>query len=813
MGDVTRYTEGNREYAITGLEAKADAVRGAARSVDEKLDALRTAIVTALDEFRGPHSAHAAERHNEAADAAFSLYQSLSLTATYLSAFPGSIPPSSYIGDAYAAQRAGTQVAVPDGDGAVSAVPADLRGYADVATAQGGTFAGLAQTVSYDGLRAEVTYPRGLTPDERQTRIDDGADPTTLDGVTVPVTEPYPVRDLISISPPSDQASTARTKAEAAAELVLAVADAFEQADETTLDLLASNPELAAYLVPGLAPDHMAGDTVLAVLLAHLDEISGGDGEIDQNDLIDAAEDGDLPELAQAAAQYLLDNPTLLTLLATGSTGTGDGNGIAPILDQGGISLSEEDITIYLEANEHLRTLYEAGWEHFDEDGDGVIDGETLFVLEEHADDLDLPDGAAEAFAFFAEHPQLAASFTGGGAARTYSLDALIARLVNGQAYVHDPEAAQDFTATLPVPTDGSEGLPIDLVRDDGFRALANSALIGAGTDLTETQQVISHLPETQNALRNELITAFYDTLAQRADAVFAGAAGATPGDPTSAGHGGANWLIFAPWASNGVHDVISGDFLYGLPPMGVRQAAADGNQWIFDDITARYAAFVEMYEQSGGEPSSADLQHFFDTQFSDGDRQIREGFQAYVAAIAEDDPARRQQLMFQGNTSVAIHEQAGAQPYLEGVSLGPDGIATAFVDVEMGDGNLVHVDQDLGSTAGGANLVDDADILSMDPSRPGGVPDVPGVELDDISGWEDDFDTSTSGWAEQNGAGDDPESLDGTGATAWTDYEERMWSIHRLFEQLHTDPAMYDTSSMGRGFEDYDWLSPETGW
>lgn len=810
MGDVTRYTEGDREYAITGLEAKAEAVRGAARGLDEQLAALRTAMVTALAELRGPHSVHAAEHHNRAADAVFGLYQSLSLTATALSTFPAGIPPTSAIGDAYAQQRAGTHVPVPDGDGTVSAVPADLRAYADVATDQAGRYATAASTVDHDGLSAEVTYGRSLTADERQHRIDAGADPASLATATVPVTEPYPVRDLVPLHAPTDQAAEARAQVEAAAELLLAVADAFERADQTQLDLLASDPELAAYLVPGLRPDHMAGDTVLAVLLAHLDEISDGDGKVDLDELYAAAEGDDLPPEARAAAQYLLDNPTLLSLVDSGGYGHDQSDIPTGVVDVG-IELTADDIRGHLEANENLRTLYDGGAEHLDHDGDGHVSYEELMVAANVGDEWDIPPELQDVARYLTETPRALAAISDAGGG--FSLQALTGRLINGQAYVHDPTAAEEFTRSLPVPEGGGEGLPIDLVRDDGFKALANSALIGAGTDLTDTQQVVAHLPETQNALRNELITAFYDTLAQRADAVFAEAAGATPGDPTSAGHGGANWLIFAPWASNGVHDVISGDFLHGLPPMGVRQAAADGNQWIFDDITARYAAFVELYESSDGQPSTGALQQFFDTQFGEGDRQIREGFQAYVAAIVEDDPARRQQLMFQGNTSVAIHEQAGAQPYLEGVSLGPDGIATGFVDVEMGSGNVVDVDHDLGSTAGGSNLVDDAPITSMDPTRPGGVPDVPGVDLPPIDGWEDDFATSTSSWADQNGAGAAPDSLDGSGATAWTDYEERMWSIHRLFEQLHTDPSLYDTSSMGRRFADQAWLSPETGW
>lgn len=76
-------------------------------------------------------------------------------------------------------------------------------------------------------------------------------------------------------------------------------------------------------------------------------------------------------------------------------------------------------------------------------------------------------------------------------------------------------------------------------------------------------------------------------------------------------------------------------------------------------------------------------VEHFFETSFSDGDAEIRRGFQAYVAAVGEDDPVRRQELMFQANTLVATHEQAGAQPYLNEVMSGvPDGFASRYVDI-----------------------------------------------------------------------------------------------------------------------------------
>ncbi|HKH05849.1 MAG TPA: hypothetical protein VKA65_11845 [Acidimicrobiales bacterium] len=197
------------------------------------------------------------------------------------------------------------------------------------------------------------------------------------------------------------------------------------------------------------------------------------------------------------------------------------------------------------------------------------------------------------------------------------------------------------------------------------------------------------------------------------------------------------------------------------------------------------------------------------------------------MAATLEDDAARRQQLMFQGNTLVAIHEQAGAEPYLDAVSFGPDSIATAFVDPTVA-GREFDVDRDLPFLANGNNLVDDAPILDLDPTRlthddlsgngvtfaSGGTRGGPSVVLADIGGWEErqpGLALSSHEWYEQEGQAveyrqvgrhvvavpvrvDPDRSLAGTAAGSWADYEDRMWHIHRMFEQMHTSPELFDT-------------------
>jgi hypothetical protein len=413
--------------------------------------------------------------------------------------------------------------------------------------------------------------------------------------------------------------------------------------------------------------------------------------------------------------------------------------------------------------------------------------------------------------------------------------DDVIRRVVDGQAFADDPAAARRFVESLPVAAAGRKGLPVGLCSDDGVKALANAALIGAGDSLSAQQRVIAHLPETDAGTRNTLITAFYDILGDKVNAAIAGPAALDPGTP---GHPGANWLMYAPWASDGVHRVITGDMqVFGVGPrQEQRQGAADGNQWIFTDITARFAAFVELYEANPA-PSAADLERFFAGNFHDGDAEIRKGFAAYVAARAERDPGRRQALMFQGNVSVATHEQAGVQRYLEAAGrLVPDRLEPRYIDLKIGE-HVVFVDESVRSMADRSNLVAPMKILDLDPSarsladystpgagftldRRAAGPGI--VHLEPLSGVKG-FPTSMAEWHAGGGAifrpgigGEevalptDPDAQAGSGARSWADPNERMWTITKLFEQTHTDPSLWETDQLKRSFANFEWLAEE---
>jgi hypothetical protein len=309
--------------------------------------------------------------------------------------------------------------------------------------------------------------------------------------------------------------------------------------------------------------------------------------------------------------------------------------------------------------------------------------------------------------------------------------------------------------------------------------------------------------------------------------------------------------MIFAPWASNGVHSTITGDFsALGIHPNdGQRQAAADGNQWIYGDIGAKYASFLEFYDEHPN-PTAAQLQTYFSDphNFGSGDSQIQTGLAAYSELMTTDDPVRRQDLAYQGNLLIAVHEQNGAQPWLEDITAGvPDKIATKFIDLPMGvngTNDPLQVDHDvptLPSTQTSNNLLLDQRLLDLDPGHMnasdiaptalghGQLPTISGEEtrdknfpvdlaqMADQGGWYSapDPTPNLSGFPTQMLVHADPDTETASGAQSWTDRGERMYMLAKLFEQEHSSPALFQPqSSLDVGYDSShnDWLDPRTG-
>lgn len=847
MTDVVVFSEGGRTYRVMGLAAKAQAIRSAAQEVDGMLADRIRAANTALAEWRGRHSVTFAEDVNDVLSKMASFQVGLIHAANTLSSFPeapsGGLGSARYIDSIYLDAR----VEVPAAAGTASAQPAALRAYGTTSSGQDERLPGLAAVVNLDGVTAEVTYHRDLTAAERQRRLDQGMPEDQVDRETVSQTDPVgDVARLIPLPNPQGDVPPLRAASQAVAEFATAVGLAFERADQQLLALLADYPDLAGFVVAGMGDGRVAGESSLAILMAYFTEFdANGDGLVSRSELEAARNRADLPEYARAAAGHLVANPVLFGLAETVGSRTdtlgrhGDGN------------ISASDIRSFLELNVHVRTL--------EQNFDGFVGAHDHHQIDDRITREDLQELAAgtgplaataqfllsnpAAFSRVANY-EAAKKLGGYNHSGVISRNSVIGLVIDQQAYGDDPDAAREFVTGLPVPERGQQGIPIWLASDEGTRHLANTALIAAEGDLSDTHSVIAHLPETTGGVRNRLIIGFYDMLATRADAIFAGD---LAGDPRAPGHPGANWAHFGVVASNGIRPVITGELdILGIPTDADRQAAADGNQWIFNDLGGGFANFIEMYERNPN-PSERELEAFFSTNFGEGDAHTQKGFAAYVAAIEEPDPARRQRLLFEGNISMTSHEQAGIQGWLEEINTGPDGVAVSFVDFQVGD-SVHHGDLDVPDANLANNHVDDANLLDMDPSgrtpadyRAGGPgatqfsvggPSRDGVvdlaPISGIEGWDSEFPTSTRTWWEHGGdvqrpvvVGEhvvdetvhpSPDSPQGSGAESWTDRNERMYYILKLFEQHHTDPQLYRNDELELDMGHVEWLDPATG-
>jgi hypothetical protein len=847
---------GGREYRVYGLQALAEEIRGAARQVSEATGGRIDAARLALDGWHGRHAAAFVERANGVLSDTVTFQLAVRDAASACERWPGEVGGSSY-GDDYIYQ--GSQIYWTDDEPSTSsATPSALRGFVTAAGEQAGLFGRAAAAVTTADLTADVSVQRSLTAEERQEQRDAGTPNFEIEQMTVwGDPQPCPVSEVFGLPDLSAQAATVQSDADALADWVTAVAYAFENDDAGLLQLLLDYPEVAGYFAGGLTPDgRMTGEAALALVLANLglfDQAGGRgdrDGVVGLPDLEAIADDASMPAHLRDAARYLLDNRLLLSMASI----VDDPQAFEVEPEEG--RLTADGIRQFLQFNHSVNEVA-LNFDLLDiaahgGDPDGYVSPNDLRAA---AEDPSLPAGLRDAASFLLANGMLTQRIQAyeranlarmtydhmlGGQTLTddvagFNRNGVIALAIDQQAFP-DPADARRFVLDLPVSDAyGHGGLPLSLVSDEGVKALANSALVDARGDLSDSHAVIAHLPETTGwngsrgaveqagGVRNTLINGYYDLLAKRADALFAGD---LAGHPELAGHPGANWLMFAPWASNGVHGVITGDVTgpLGFTTSGIQQAAADGNQFIFNDIGGRYAAFIEMYE-ANPHPTETQLESFFSSNFDDGDGTIRNGFAAYVAAMEEDDPARRQRLMFEANTLVATHEQAGVQPYLEDVSFGPDSIATRFVELQVGNTRLAVTD-DVPPGPTTNNLIIPQDLLSFDTgdrtaaSYVGddnrfqiGGENVDGVvNMGEIRGHEafqPDFSGSTTDWwRDGTGGGQgDPESLAGSNATSWPDWSERMNYILHLFEQNHTNPELYNTDRIDVDLDDVGWL------
>ncbi|NND74325.1 MAG: VWA domain-containing protein [Ilumatobacter sp.] len=468
------------------------------------------------------------------------------------------------------------------------------------------------------------------------------------------------------------------------------------------------------------------------------------------------------------------------------------------------------DIADFRTFQEAMRELYR-NWDYLDGligPADGVISTSELFYTIPDTRSGDLSDGLLASLLFIQESDpfnNLLSRWNAQvdrSAADFQELTIEVPRdaVIRTEGFVGDSALAIDLVGSFPLVSSGENGLPLQRF-EPGFdytpalRRLANQALAAVDPgDRALHHRIVARLPETPAAYRNDLYTAMYIEYGQAVRRWL--------GDEA-----GVNWGLVAPWASVGVNGPIRGEFPVIFA--SAQQAAADGNQWIFNDVGARYAAFVDLIE-ADRTPSTSAWESFF-RGFADGDATIRDGFVCLAAAFYEDDPARAQRLLFRSNGLLATHEQSGVQPYLEKFDLVPGlNIENWFIDLEMGVGRNLDVDLDLDDDIGVVldgprpdpnNLIWDDNILDLDPtgldigdicSAPGfdvslGTQGIPGtVDLDVIGGVGEPTPPSWTAW--RAGADTGPELYSGTGAGTWWDWEERMWYLVNLFRVIHDD-------------------------
>jgi len=183
------------------------------------------------------------------------------------------------------------------------------------------------------------------------------------------------------------------------------------------------------------------------------------------------------------------------------------------------------------------------------------------------------------------------------------------------------------------------------------------------------------------------------------------------------------------------------------------------------------------------------------------------------------------------GNVLITTHEQAGAQHALEGLvdlDVGDDGwfrglvgepgvyimgegsdeqFATNRMELRIpgADGEPVRITVGVPQTASPVNnlVIDDSLLSDLNPDGDTGI-DIGDITVDfgdgrgdvtlpDIAGWGDEvpdldmeaFPTDPTDWYDATGGSTDTAN--------WADENERMWFIVNLFQQIHTDPALFD--------------------
>ncbi|MGH3934850.1 MAG: hypothetical protein ACRDS1_07740, partial [Pseudonocardiaceae bacterium] len=348
MSDAVTFERDGRTYNVFGLAERATSINGASADMDTIIADRVTSANAALQRWEGPHAGTFVEQANAVLAKMASLKLALWVASARLSSFPAPFNPTSYLAGYYDRVHAGAQVAParPVGRGSAGAEPDKLRRYVTVASGQDPRFTTLANTVTLDGITATVTFPRSLNAAERRRYQEAGVPHHEIATAQVEQTQPVRPAELITLPDVAALVRPLVADSASVSEFTTGVAIAFENADQRLLDLLATYPALASYIVAGFTPGRVSGESSLAIVLAYFDDFDiaahGGDpdGKISTSDLEAIRNDLSLPEYVRDAAGHLLDSPTLLQMAA----------GWDELLDRDGI-------TTFVEMNQTVRTI------------------------------------------------------------------------------------------------------------------------------------------------------------------------------------------------------------------------------------------------------------------------------------------------------------------------------------------------------------------------------------------------------------------------------------------------------------------------
>jgi len=549
---------------------------------------------------------------------------------------------------------------------------------------------------------------------------------------------------------------------------------------------------------------------------------SASNGEIDKTGSIDdlkkVAENdsGDYDEELQAAAQFLLDNPTVFDMMEV----LKDGDSVQVVngrQTQTDNKFSQEEIQIFLEGQQQLKVIIEnqdvIDTSQTGGSPDGVLsendfkdivnkkDRDGNYVHSQKLRDAaqfmldndrfyDLVDAAATR----GQHPGISLSADGQNSNSPdgdISGQDLYLAALQMQIYADDPKGAREFLMNAdPDILDNFKISDEGSIPDEGLRATTAAALRDVD-NMDEVIDLILELPETNGGFRNELITAVYADIGVKFDEFL--------GEDS-----GANWAIWGVPASTKVGDVIRNDQVvekWGSnngATSGQRSLMAEGNLLLFRELAPELNRFYETF----GDHTEFDQQaidEFMDS-FPNDKHNLAKGFEAYYHARFATDPKEKQELTLVGNYYLVTHEQAKIDPILDEV----------LEDLPL-QGDLLDL---IPGTDPASDAANGAVVVEYPGRPPSSVAnDVPPHDpeqaaYDNLVLDYDNIDHPIikdflDRYTVENNA--DPRNLENTDAKPWHDYNERMYYIYQDWREHHTDKGLFEMAeSSGLDSVDY---------